>query len=887
MNGSMMLKKQSIFNKKIVMMLFFIIFSGIILTAAELVNENIVKGDYSLLDMSSKKSFATSYTQVYGKSKVFGKTNWRDGMVGGNGVNGFITSGSPYSDTLVYQNIDFIMPTGRNRDDIADLTQELEAARQAIINFNDEWLPRETEWDYSYTYHPSHQLRLGMKQRLYKNYIRWTDYETGEVAVQFTDKNGTWTRKTFTSREDNVTISSITQSDKGSKVNMTISIDDPSYMPGFGKGDEENMQYKRIVPDDCSYIALAAHYPDYEGSNLKNGGYAGVTYIVTIGGSKERTTLKNSKSNQNAGNNPGIEIKNAEAVYLITVSGRTGDMGKFADFKNAGGYALVDELALRCETVAEKYGGKNFEYRNALQPSADKHGALFNAVSFRLGNADDPKKLLANEALIKAQKRSKTLYDATVERAYNQGRYAMICCAGATMSRLSGMWTGEWNTVWRNIYTMNANVNLQSSGMNTANIMDFGVGYINFIMRQAEDWKINAAKIYGMKDAILVPVNTDGDRALNSEYNLSYPFQYWNAGASWMIQPVFEFWLCYGDMPVATDAGVLQLEKEILLPLLTLQSNFWSQLCTPEYFTDSNGNARYEKGKTELNDGEKYLIIPSYSPENTTGGNYKSTLAANASMDISAARDGLRMTVEIEKQTKTEGWETRVSELEKLLSLLPDYQYDSSGALCEWSANGYDDNNEHRHISHLYCAWPAFETQGNEKLSAACIQAIINRNNQNKGKDDTAAHGWMHKALVFARLKDGKNLYDMLYTIAHSRIYYDSMMTDHNAYRSGFRSHKVYCTDTSFGTVGVINEALLYSNTGYIEVLPALPKEWKTGSISGLVARTQAEVSINWGDNKVIVTVTSKKDQTITISYNNHTATVNFAEGETQTFTFN
>ena len=45
-----------------------------------------------------------------------------------------------------------------------------------------------------------------------------------------------------------------------------------------------------------------------------------------------------------------------------------------------------------------------------------------------------------------------------------------------------------------------------------------------------------------------------------------------------------------------------------------------------------------------------------------------------------------------------------------------------------------------------------------------------------------------------------------------------SMMTDHNT-----TGRFVYCTDTSLGTVGVINEALLYSDENCIELLPALP----------------------------------------------------------------
>ena len=110
-----------------------------------------------------------------------------------------------------------------------------------------------------------------------------------------------------------------------------------------------------------------------------------------------------------------------------------------------------------------------------------------------------------------------------------------------------------------------------------------------------------------------------------------------------------------------------------------MQTNFWKQLCTPEYFTDTDGNACYLKGKKSLNDCEKYLIIPSYSPENHPKG-YESTITANAAMDISAARDGLRMNIEVEKILKFEGYEDRISEIQNFEKLLPDYKFDDSGA---------------------------------------------------------------------------------------------------------------------------------------------------------------------------------------------------------------
>lgn len=809
------------------------------------------------------------------------EAGWRDGMVTGNGENGVVCSCSPYSETMIFQNMYFIIPSRQPRFVPPEVTQELHEARQAVINFDDSWNVHDRKRTFLYCFHPGHQLRLNMPKEHLLEYLRETDYETAEIIVRYRDKNGLWIRSTFTSRVDNVTITRITQSNTGSKINVDISIDDIASMKNFGSGvfpshtkrDEENMLYRKFADEGCSYIGMAAHYPAYAGSELSEGGYAGVTRVIVSGGTKKMVSAVETGESINVGRvkNPLIRITGADEVYLITKCSRTHNMGKFEEFAAAEEYDIFNELLSDIENVVNKYTDINgaFSYDTALMPHKKKQSALFNSVSFSLGENTDKDSF--NEDLINKQKCSKDLLDEIVERAYNQGRYAQICCSGYSAPRLCGLWTGEWNPGWNGAYTMDANVNIQVSGMNTGNIFDAAIGYIYFILRQIPDWENNAAMVYGMKDALLVPVNTDGDIAVMVEYDQYYPFQYWNAGASWMLLPIFEFWQCFGNrkIPVTDrishlyEKDYLDLERDILYPLLKKQANFWEQLCTPEYYIDINGKACYKKGKKGLSDGEKYIIIPSYSPENKPK-NYNSAITANAAMDISAARDGLNMMIVMEKTLKNEGYEKEAEKWEKLLNRLPEYKYDETGAICEWALNEYEENNEHRHISHLYCAWPAYETQNDNALTLACKKAIENRNRENAGKDDTASHGWVHRALVAARLKDGDTAYDLLYTIMSSDIYFTSLMTDHNT----DRSIGVYCTDTSIGTVGIINEMLLYSNTGEIEFLPALPSKWRKGAINGLMARTNARVTrLEWDLDKgeVTASIESYKDQSIRI----------------------
>ena len=136
------------------------------------------------------------------------------------------------------------------------------------------------------------------------------------------------------------------------------------------------------------------------------------------------------------------------------------------------------------------------------------------------------------------------------------------------------MWTGEWNASWGSKYTMDANVNLQTSSMNTGNILSAPVGYVNFILRQVLDWEDNAYATHGFTNALQAPVNSDGDRAIFTESCYPYPFRYWNAGTSWMLQPLYETVLCYGDLKVPiSDEFDLDKLKTVLSTTQTPLSN--------------------------------------------------------------------------------------------------------------------------------------------------------------------------------------------------------------------------------------------------------------------------------------------------------------------------
>ena len=848
----------------------------------------------------SKISYSNDYKEL-SQTKKNSTNSWRHGMVSGNGMQGFVESGSPYSDTFIFQNMHFIMPNVNVRY-CPETFDELETVKQSIVKGDD--IVDTANYDDVYRFHPGGQLRLDIEGKGESNYARYTDYETSQVGVYYENKSGAWQRMSFTSMADGAVITQLNSSSTGEKVSLTLSFDDISTLANFGGSDEVNLKYKKLVDDNADSIAFVAHYPNYENSELKNGGYATLTYVVAEGGTKEKVTLdKNTKETQFYGENNGIKITNADAVYLITISDRTYDMGAYDTFENQPGFALIDELFSQTKAVADKYAeSDSFDYEKALENHLAIYQPQFDAVTLTLEDSTG-----SNESLLKSQKGNSRINSALAQRTYYAGRYAYLCCSGYSTSRLYGMWTGEWNTGWGSKYTMDANVNLQTSSMNTGNMASTPIGYTYFILRQLPDWEENAYATHGFTDAIQAPVNSDGDKAVITETCYPYPFRYWNAGTSWMIQPLYETLQCYGNINIPlsdefdlnalksvlsptendltdaqikeiTDRGYLKLQEDILLPLLVKSANYWAQLMTPEYYTDKDGGIHYEQGKTTLNEGETYCILPSYSPENNPD-NYPSPSDANCAIDIAACRDNLNMLIDI-MASMTPDADT--SKWQALLNNLPPYLYDESGALKEWATTAFEENNEHRHLSHLYCVWPLFETQDNEELAQACIQAIDNRESENE-----ASHALVHRSLIAARLKDRDSLTDALTKLMNHKIRYDSLMTNHDYDRGS-----CYCTDFAIGYLGIINESLVYSNTGEIEVLPALLENgFDKGTLTGVRARTQATVEkLEWDITTGTATVEIKSDidQKIKVScgLSADEQELDFKAGETKTVTF-
>ncbi|MGW1167277.1 glycosyl hydrolase family 95 catalytic domain-containing protein [Streptomyces sp. NPDC002550] len=683
---------------------------------------------------------------VHGTWEPAPAARWEDAFLAGNGYHGVLVFGDPNDDRVIVTHHTLVRPNGGERARPPRLAAELPALQDRLLagdltaaeGFTD---GRPLQW--VQPFHPAFQVRLrrpggGSGQ----GYRRAVDFTTGEVTASCADFAG----RVFVSRADDVIVHEVTAAE------LDITLD--HRLPGAPAG--LRVGHGTLLTPEGALLSLRARYPDSDRA------YTGVTLVAVRGGGTELVP-------------PGVRVTGAHHVLLLTrVRRHTGEADTVAEAR------LLQALA----------EGAERPYDVLLARHLDRHRTAYRRVTLDLG-ADPAERALPGSELLR-----RPHGPALLERLFAAGRYHLLSSSGLLPPRLTGLWTGDWDTAWSGAFTTNANLNLQTASAPAAALPEVTEALAALVARQLPDWRVNARAIFGTR-GVVAPTHTDGESGYTYHFDREYPHQLWTAGADWLLKPLVDHDEIHGSRDPGTAAALAE-----------------AALFYEDFLTRADAQGRL-------------VVVPSYSPENRPANG--SWGALNAAMDLSAARHTL-LTAARYHPRQAEKWRA-------LADRLPPHRTNADGALAEWAWPGLEDTYDHRHLSHLYGVWPLDEINPHDTPGPA---AAAHRALELRGAENDSAHGHLHHALVAARLGDGPRAAQALRQVLDGDFFHTSLMSAHYPHRD------VYNADAAHTLPGVLIEMLVQSTPDRLVLLPAVPDSCPHGELRGVRTRFGARIDLAW-----------------------------------------